>query len=75
MMNQRNLIIGVIVIVGAYFIYKKYYKPTTTPTKTPPIIKPPIQPTEPIRVVDGKGEPIAPTPISTSSFDSFDEGL
>ena len=66
MMNQRNLIIGAIVIVGAYFIYKKYYtKPTTTSTT-----KPKLPPTEPIR---DKGEPIAPTPVSESSFDSFDD--
>ena len=64
MMNQRNLIIGAIVIVGAYFVYKKYYtKPTTTTTK------PKLPPTEPIR---DKGEPIAPTPVPTSSFD-FDD--
>ena len=65
MMNQRNLIIGAIVIVGAYFVYKKYYtKPTTTTTT-----KPKLPPTEPIR---DKGEPIAPTPVPTSSFD-FDD--
>lgn len=66
-MNQRNLIIGAIVIVGGYLIYKKYYtKPTTTTTST---TKPKLPSTEPI--VD-KGEPIAPTSSTTSSFD---EGL
>ena len=67
MMNQRNLIIGAVVIVGAYFIYKKYYTKPTTPT---PTTKPKLPPTEPIR---DKGEPIAPTPVSQSSFDSFDD--
>jgi hypothetical protein len=61
MMNQRNLIIGAIVIVGGYYIYKMYYT------------KPKLPITEPIR---DKGEPIPPTPTSESSFDSFvDDGL
>jgi len=69
MKNQRNLIIVAVVLVGGYFVYKKYYtKPKTTTS-----IKPLLPPTEPIR---DKGEAIAPTPTSESSFDSFDdEGL
>jgi hypothetical protein len=68
MMNQRNLIIGAVVLIGGYYIYTKYYtKPTTTTTT-----KPKLPPTEPIR---DKGEPIVPTPVSESSFDSFDDGL
>ena len=78
MMNQRNLIIGAIVLIGGYYLYKMYYpkKTTTTKPKLPP--KPildangnPISPTEPIR---DKGEPIVPTPTPTSSFD-FDDDL
>lgn len=80
MMNQRNLIIGAIVLVGAYFVYKKYYPKTTTTTTKPklppkPILDAngnPISPTEPIR---DKGEPIVPTPIPTSSFDFNDDLL
>jgi hypothetical protein len=69
MMNQRNLIIGAVVLIGGYYIYKMYYtKPKTTTTT-----KPKLPPTEPIR---DKGEPITPTPTSESSFDSFvDDGL
>jgi len=66
MKNQRNLIIVAVVLVGGYFVYKKYYtKPKTTTS-----IKPLLPPTEPIR---DKGEAIEPTPISQSSFDSFDD--
>ena len=66
-MNQRNLIIGAIVLVGGYFVYKKYYAKKTTIAITKPIL--PL--TEPIK---DKGEAIEPTPAS--SFDSFDdEGL
>jgi hypothetical protein len=64
MMNQKNLIIVAVVLVGGYYIYKMYYtKPKTT-------IKPKLPITEPIR---DKGEPIPPTPTSESSFDSFDD--
>ena len=63
-MNQRNLIIGAIVLVGGYFVYKKYYAKKTTIAITKPIL--PL--TEPIR---DKGEAIEPTPVS--SFDSFDD--
>jgi hypothetical protein len=71
-MNQRNLIIGAIVIVGAYFVYKKYYTKKPLPIKPLPI-KPilddkgnPVLPINPI--LDDKGNPIAPK----SSFDSYD---
>jgi len=79
MMNQRNLIIGAIVLIGGYYLYKMYYPKTTTTTTKPklppkPILDAngnPVSPTEPIR---DKGEPIVPTPIPTSSFD-FDDDL
>lgn len=61
MMNQRNLIIGAIVLIGGYYIYKTYY---TKPKL--PITNPIIDKGEPI--ID-KGEPIIPTPTSESSFD------
>ena len=66
MMNQKNLIIVAVVLVGGYFVYKKYY------TKKTPIatIKPILPLTEPIR---DKGEGIEPMATSQSSFDSFDD--
>ena len=74
-MNQRNLIIGAIVLVGGYFVYKKYYAKKTTTSQLPPkpILDANGNPVSPIPIRD-KGEAIEPTPAS--SFDSFDdEGL
>lgn len=75
MMNQRNLIIGAIVIVGAYFVYTKYFPKKTTTSQLPPKLPPkPIlddkgNPVLPINtILDDKGNPIAPK----SSFDSYD---
>lgn len=68
MMNQRNLIIGAIVLIGGYFVYKKYY------TKSTPITKPILDANgNPVLPIRDKGEPITPTPTSESSFD--DDGL
>ncbi len=74
MMSGTNLIIVAVVLVGGYFVYKKYYtKKTTAPIKPLPI-KPllddkgnPVLPIKPL--LDDKGNPIVPT----SSFDSFDD--
>lgn len=63
-MNQKNLIVLAVVLVGGYFVYKMYYPKKTTIAITKPIL--PL--TEPIR---DKGEAIEPTPAS--SFDSFDD--
>ena len=76
MMNQRNLIIGAIVLVGGYYLYKMYY-PKKTTTKPLPIKPLPIKPIldangNPVSPIIDKGEPIVPTPIPTSSFD-FDD--
>ena len=68
-MNQRNLIIVAVVLVGGYFVYKKYYT-----KKTPISIKPMLDTNgNPVSPIIDKGEAIEPTPISESSFDSFDE--
>ena len=73
MMNQRNLIIGAIVLVGAYFVYKKYYT-KKTPIAIKPILDANGNPVSPIKPpLNDKGEAIEPTPISQSSFDSFDD--
>jgi uncharacterized protein YneF (UPF0154 family) len=76
MMSGTNLII-VVVLVGGYFVYKKYYTKKTPPIKPLPI-KPildgngnPVTPIKP--PLDDKGNAIEPTPISQSSFDSFDD--
>jgi hypothetical protein len=76
-MNQRNLIIGAIVLVGGYFVYKKFYTKKPLQLKPLPIKPLPIKPIldangNPVSPIIDKGEPIVPTPIPTSSFD-FDD--
>ena len=76
-MNQRNLIIGAIVLIGGYYVYKMYYPKKTTTPQLPPkeVLDANGNPVSLIPNRD-KGEAIVPTPTPASSFDSFDdEGL
>ena len=68
MMSGTNLIIVAVVLVGGYFVYKKFYTKKPLPIK--PILDANANPVTPIKPpLDDKGNAIVPI----SSFDSFDD--